>query len=133
MTIKDASVLVGTTLSGTGGTATGFLDGGDSVGIHNVALDDSSEFINQTGLQFTTKAPKVLASAPNGYTQRRCTVVIQRPLALDNDGRTVNTLRMELAVDIETTAAEVSSLLELGAQVLFDSDYSDFWQNSGTA
>lgn len=130
MTIKDASVLVGTTLSGSGGTATTFLDGGDDADSHSVTLNDSSEFVDQTDLAFSTKRPKVQAAAPNGYTQRRCSFVIQRPLALDNGNRTVNTVRVEFAVDIETTSSEVDSLRELAAQVVFDSDYDGFWHNS---
>jgi hypothetical protein len=132
MTIKDASVDVGTTISTSGGTATTFLDSGDGPDSHQVTLDDSSEFINATTVSFSVKRPKVQTLAPNGYTQKRSTVVIQRPLALDNGNRTVNTFRLELAVDIETTAAEIDSLRELASQICFDSDYDEFWQNLST-
>lgn len=132
MTIKDASVDVGTTISTSGGTATTFLDGGDDLDSHQVTLDDSSEFIDATSVSFTVKRPKVQVTAPNGYTQKRASVVIGRPLALDNDNRTVNTFRLELAVDPETTSAEIASLRELAAQVVFGSDFTDFWTNLST-
>lgn len=132
MTIKDASVDVGTTISTSGGTATTFLDGGDDLDSHQVTLNDSSEFIDATSISFTVKRPKVQVTAPNGYTQKRASVVIGRPLALENDNRTVNTFRLELAVDPETTAAEIASLRELTAQVVFGSAFTDFWTNLST-
>lgn len=133
MSLSAASILVGTTLAGTGGTATTFKTLGNTLTQHNLLLDDGSEFINQTELDFTIKSPKVDTSAPNGYTQQRMTCVIKRPLALDNGNRTVNTVRIEISVDHEATASEIDSLRELAAQVVFDADYDDFWQSMSLA
>lgn len=130
MSLKTASVLKDGTVATTGGTATGFIDKGTSnqgstwTGI----LDDGSEFLNQSSVAFTVRDPRVQASAPNGYTQSRNSVVLKVPLALDNGGYTVNTLRMELSCDHEATDAEIQSMLVYGAQFLCDSDMSDFWK-----
>lgn len=128
MTIQALSVAVGATLAPTGGTATGVISKGQSLDSHVTVLNDSSAFIDQTLIAFSIKDPKVSSSAPNGYTQARSSVKISVPLDLDNGNRTVNTLSISLSVDPETTAAEIQALLVLGAQLLFDSDCSDFWK-----
>jgi hypothetical protein len=54
-------------------------------------------------------------------------------LALDNGNRTVNTFTLSLSVDPETTDAEIESMLVLAAQLLHDSDFSDFWKKQSLA
>jgi hypothetical protein len=129
MSLKTASVLKDGTVATTGGTATTFIDKGTSpqcnswVGI----LDDGSEFLAQSSATFTVKDPKVQSSAPNGYTQARSSVVLKVPLALDNGEYTLNTIKIELAVDHETTAAEIATMKVYAAQFLQDSDFTEFW------
>lgn len=128
MGIQTSSVNIDGTVSTSGGTATGMIAKGNTLNEIQVILDDSSEFVEQTKIDFQVKEPVVKPSAPNGYTQARNTVRIYVPLALDNGNVTVNTLELKLSCDHETTEAEVQSLLVLGAQLLSDSDYSDFWK-----
>jgi hypothetical protein len=128
MSIASASVNIDGTSSTTGGTDTGMVDQGGDLLQHQVILDDSSEFIDQTSMLFSITPPKPSSTAPNGYTQKRCKVIAQVPLALDNGNYTVNTLRLELACDPETTDSEIQSMLILGGQLLSDSDFSDFWK-----
>lgn len=129
MSIKTASVLVDGTVATTGGTATTLIDKGSSTKNNWVGiLNDSSEFLNQTTVTFSIREPRVDSGAPNGYTQARSEVVVHVPLALDNGSYTRNTLRLSVAVDHETTDAEIESILVLGAQLLADSDFSDFFK-----
>lgn len=128
MTILNASILVDGTVATTGGTATTFVSKGNTLNAHSAIVDDSSEFIAQSTCNFSIKDPKVSVSSPNGYTQARNTVKFNVPLALDNGNYTVNTLTIQLSVDPETTDAEIESMLVFGAQLLHDSDYSDFWK-----
>lgn len=128
MSINSASVLVDGTVATTGGTATDLLLKNQS-GLEVVTiLDDSSEFILNKKITFSVKEPKVSAGAPNGYTQQRCNAVLQVPRILDNGNRTVDTLRIELACDHETSDAEIQSMLVTGAQLLHRADFSAFWK-----
>lgn len=133
MSIASSSILVDGTVATTGGTATGVLTKGGTLNETKVILDDSSEFIAQTSVSFVVKDPKVSASSPNGYTQARSSVKVSVPLALDNGNQTVNTINIILSVDPETTDAEIASLLVLSAQLLADSDFSDFWKKQSLA
>lgn len=128
MAIETSSILYDGTVATTGGTATGVITKGGTLNQLNVILDDSSEFIDQTKVEFTVREPVVNPSAPNGYTQARSAVRMLIPLSLDNTNRTVNSLKIELSVDHETTDAEIQSMLVAGAQFLHDSDFSDFWK-----
>jgi len=127
MSISTASILVDGTVATTGGTATTMIDKGSSLDSKKVILDDSSEFINATTIDFSIKDPKVNSGSPNGYTQARSSVKLSVPLGLDNSNRTVNTMTLSLSVDPETTDAEIGSMLVLGAQLLHDSDFTEFW------
>jgi len=128
MAIETSSILYDGTVATTGGTATGVITKGGTLNQLNVILDNSAEFINQTKIEFTVREPVVNPSAPNGYTQARSAVRMLAPLSLDNTNRTINSLKIELSVDHETTDAEIQSYLVAGAQFLVDSDFSDFWK-----
>lgn len=127
MTISASSIAIGTAISVTGGTATGVISKGDSLNKHIVVLDDSSSFADQTTFTFNVKEPKVSITAPAGYTQARNSVVISRPLTLANGARTMNSVKIELAVDSETTDAQRDALRELAAQAIFDTDFDQYW------
>jgi len=122
-----ASVNVDGTVATTGGTATSFKSLGNTINQHNLVLDDGSEFEARTLLEASVKTPKVSASAPNGYTQARNTMLLKVPLALDNGLVTVNTVKIEIASDIEMTDAERLSMRVLAAQLIHDSEFVDFW------
>ncbi len=128
MAISTSSILVDGTVATTGGTATSVIQKGNTLDQVVVVLDDGSEFINQTTVTFSIKDPKVNTGAPNGYTQARSNAKITKPLALDNGNRTVNSVNIQLSVDHETTDAEIQNLLVTAAQLLVDSDFSDFWK-----
>lgn len=128
MSLSTASVLKDGTVATTGGTATTFIEKGSSLNYWEGIFDDSSEFISQSSISCTVKDPKVNSGSPNGYTQARSSITVKVPLLLDNGSYTVNTLRLELAVDHETTDAEIQSMLVYGAQLFHDTDFSDFWK-----
>ncbi len=128
MSITNMAVNVGGTSSVTGGTSTSYLAKGTTLDRRTLILDDNSDYVDQTKVEFSIKDPKVSAGAPNGYTQARSNVYVQVPLALDNGNRTINSLRIELSVDPETSDAEISAMLEEGAQILYQTALRDFWQ-----
>lgn len=132
MTIQSSSVNIDGTVATTGGTATTMLNKGGTLNERRCVLDDGSEFINETKLEFTVRDPVVNSGAPNGYTQARSIVKVLEPLLLDNGSYTTNKLEISLSVDPETTDAEVESMLVLGAQLLHDADFSEFWKKQST-
>lgn len=131
MSIKNASVLLDGTVATTGGTATP-VTVRSSNGPVKAFLDDGSEFAVRKDLEFSVKEPKPSESAPNGYTQAREVFILKVPLLLDNGKITVNTLKIEMATDVETTDAERLTMRSLGAQALSDSDFTGFWDDQAT-
>jgi hypothetical protein len=127
MSISNASVLTGATVAPSGGTALAF----SSTGIRNntntlyVAADLDQR--TRRKIVCTVKEPKVSSTAPNGYTQSRSIAIAKFPLTLDNGLVTVNTLKIELATDVETSAAELAEYKSIGAQILCDADFDDFF------
>lgn len=133
MTIANSSVLVDGTVAFSAGTATTVKELGRDLGQLNTYLDDGAAFAARTEIQFSTKEPKVSANSPGGYTQARSTARLLKPKTLASGRRTVNSARLELSVDPETTAAEIESLLVLIAQLAKDSDFADFWKKQSVA
>jgi len=129
MSIASSALLEGSTIAASGGTSVNLLvRGGDFTSVKTI-LDDSSSFLEQTRVDFTTRAPNVNTGAPNGYTQIRNSVKIAKPKVLLNGNSTLNTITVSLGCDVETSIAEKGELLKLIAQVLTDASFDDFWQS----
>lgn len=129
MSLNNASVLSGTTVSATGGTPLAFSSLGSNGSINPLYATDDTDVRTQRSIICGTKAPKISASAPNGYTQQRSSLTVKIPLVLDNGESTVNTIRIEMSSDVETTDAEKAELRNIAAQTLFDTDFTEFWDN----
>lgn len=126
MTISAGSILKDPTISPSGGTAQSFSSLGGTLERKNVYFD-GTQFGSRVEAEFTVKPPRVSASAPNGYTQARETVLIKSPLALDNGNTTINTISITMAADIELTDAENLTMRKYAAQILTDTEFSEFW------
>jgi len=83
----------------------------------------------RASLEFKVSRPQVRASAPNGYTQQRCRVRFKQPILLANGEITVNTTSVEVAYDIEASAAQKKLLVDIPVQVQFDSESSTFFSD----
>jgi hypothetical protein len=88
-----------------------------------------TNYLTKRTYEFSVKDAKPSSTAPNGYTQQRATCVFKAPFILDNGNRTVNTVRIEFACDIELTVAEKYELLLQASQLLGDTDFQGFWTN----
>lgn len=128
MSIATASILKDGTVSATGGTAAPFQSLGSTLQEHKCAFD-GDDIRTRSECVFSTKPPTVKGDAPNGYSQARNTAFIKVPLVLDNGSITVNTVQISLARDVETSPAEIQTMLSYAAQVLTDSDFTDFWED----
>jgi hypothetical protein len=135
MSIETASILSGATVSATGGTAQSVQSMSESVGTHEAFIfpSGSDQIQERELLSFNVKQPKANAQSPNGYTQGRRKVLLKIP-RFDVDGVlvTYDTLSIELATDVKTTDTEVGDMIARGSQLLFDSDFSEFWKHLST-
>lgn len=130
MSLRDSSINVDGTVATTGGTATTLKSKGNTLDRHDLLLDDGSTLGGQTVVSASVKSPKVSAGAPSGYTQARNTMYVKVPFTVPSTSLlTSQTIRMEIATDIETTDAQKLSLRVLAAQLLADSDYTAFWDD----
>lgn len=131
MPIKDSSVNIGaTSISATGGVATSLEHMYDDSGKLVTSLG-TGDLLAQTKVEFSRTEMQKSATSPSGYTQPRSTLVVKRPKVLLNEQITMNTVRLTLATDVETTDAEKEDLVRVVAQMLGLPDYSRFW-NAGS-
>lgn len=129
MSLTNASVLVGPTITASGGTALALSSLGQNGNRVSLVATADTDFRTRRTMDLTAKTPNSNVSSPNGYTQARPSVLIKAPIVLANGKTTVNTLRIEMAYDVETSQAQIGALMELGAQSLFDSDFTSFWKS----
>lgn len=124
MSLSNASTLTGATISASGGTAVTWATLG-LVGNKNIiVVPADTDFRVRRQIDVTVKQPSVQASAPNGYTQARVTAFYKKPILLANGKITVNTVKVEVAYDVESTAAQIQDMLDTGAQFMFDADFT---------
>jgi hypothetical protein len=128
MTISALSLLEdASSMSVTGGTAVDYDE--DSVevqnGVHVADMDKA--FTVRPHLTLRARNPQLQADGTYSKGKRWYTLVIPKTLA---DGTTAfNLIRIEEEVHPETTEAEQLNLELQGAQLLSDSDLSDFRLN----
>lgn len=124
MSLSAVTTLTGSTIAGTGGTAVNWSKMGQVGNKVTLAVTSDPDLRSRRTMDVVAKQPSVSNGAPNGYTQARVTKVYKQPLVLENGSQTVNTVRLEIAYDVETSAAELQELLDQGAQMAFNSDLS---------
>lgn len=130
MSLATASILSGATVTPSGGTALAFEGEGIQNGSHLIFASDDTDYRTRREIVCSPKKPKPLSTAPNGFTQSRNTVVIKLPLTLDNGLVTTQTWTISQSVDVESTDAENQEGRAIAAQVLVDSDFAAFWDDS---
>lgn len=130
MSVQNATLLIGGTVSATGGTSTAFVPNGAQVN-SGVQVVDSTDSNAVTRASITCQNVKIPAIDPTtgkypGKIRRRGTVT--RPKVL-SDGRVVFQLaRIEIEYHPEASDAEITALMSQGAQLLCDSDFTSFWK-----
>jgi hypothetical protein len=129
MSLSNASVSTGATIAPSGGSALAFEGAGARGNTHTIFVPADANLLTRRSIVTTVREPKPLASAPNGYSQARCSYVFKSPLALDNGLTTVNTVRIEFSYDSETTSAEIEELRIIAAQICSDADFAGAVKN----
>jgi hypothetical protein len=130
MGIRTSSIALGATFSPTGGTATAFstLSSNDQ-SIKGFLAESGVTPLTRKEVTFEGKPSRANASSPGGYTQGRASAKLAVPKVLANLARTVNTMKVELSVDPETTDAEVTAMKSAMINLINDTDFSQLWLN----
>lgn len=121
MPLKGMTILEGTTLSASGGTAKTLSLTGKQVptGV-NVADLSVADFRVRPNVDFRYREPINVGGGT--YSKDKSSVVVRRP-KLKSDGTVViNLIRIECEVDPESTAAERALLWTDGGQICSDAD-----------
>lgn len=121
-----------TATSPTGGTEVNFTSDGVEVagGLHLAAA--SQPFITRQNITVKTRNPKLLADG--SYTKAKREVLFVSPMVLAVTGKTVfNLVRIEVEYHPEITDANLTDLLSMGSQVLYDADFTSFLKTGSLA
>lgn len=130
MGATNATLLVGATVAATGGTSIAFTPNGSPVtgGIQIVDATNTNA-VTRASITIRTIKQAVLDVATGlfvGKVKRQAQLV--RP-KITASGRVVFPLvRIEVEYSPESTDAEVTALLNEGAQLLVDADFANFWK-----
>jgi len=106
-----------TTVAASGGTDVTLVSLGIQGNKNPLIFSTDTNLATRRLAEFSVKQPAVSTSAPGGYTQARNTILVKFPKTLSNGSITVNTAKMELAYDPQTTQAEVETYCETIAQM----------------
>lgn len=130
MSLKDASIMTApTSFTVNGGSALAFSELYSSGEKVTIGVSADTDLRLRRTMDAHIYQPKPNSGAPNGYTQGRAKVVFKSPLLLDNGAITVNTVKVEVAFDVETTDAERTELCDIGGQIFIDSDFRALLKN----
>lgn len=130
MSLSNAAVVTApSSIAPTGGTTLTFSSFGTSPGGIVIAVPADTDSRLRRSITFTVTPPRPAPTSPSGYTQQRCKAIFKRPIITASGKYTVNTLEVSLATDVEATDAVKQEILDIGAQLLFDSDFIQFWKS----
>lgn len=133
MGLTNCSILAGNTIAVSGGTARPLTVSGESVP-NGIKLRDLSvsDLRIQPTLVFSTTMPTVDSSGK--YTGRfKSKAVYVEPFVQADGTMSFDVIRIERSVSPERPAAQVAAFNNVGAQLLFDADFTAFWASGSVA
>lgn len=133
MSLKTAVVKTGATHAPTGGSDLTFSDFGTVGNVVNLSVPADTDMRLRRTITGSFKAPRVNTSSPNGYTQARAVLTFKKPKLLANGKITVNSIQVSISYDWEATAAEKQELLDVAAQMAYDSDFTSYFKDLNPA
>lgn len=98
--------------------------------IEVMVVDDPQ--LTRRSASFLVKPSRIDEDAPSGYTQNRNSVLVRVPITLSNGKTTVNTAKVEIATDIETSDAQRLELRYMVGQILSGAGFALFWDKQAT-
>lgn len=132
MSVQNASINAGATISAAGGTAVNYTPNGITIQ-NGVQLIDAAitDYRIRPTLTLKVKAP--VLGKDMVYSKDRKSMLLVEPILLASGKVVFNLLRIEREVHPETTAANALSFNTKGAQLLADADFTNFWSAGSIA
>lgn len=130
MSVQNATLLVGGTVAATGGVSTMFVPNGASV-TGGIQIVDSSNnnAVTRASLTCRTIKQATLNTATGTFDGKiKRQVQLVRPKILASGKVQFPLIRIEMEFSPENTDAEISALLNEGAQLCVDADFTSFWK-----
>lgn len=130
MGLQNATLLVGGTVSASGGTSTAFVPNGASVtGGLQVVDSTNTNAVTRASITFRTIKQAVLDYVSGLFTGKiKRQIQLVRPKVLSSGRVVFPLIRIELEFHPDNSDGEISALLNEGAQLLVDSDFISFWK-----
>lgn len=127
MPIQNSTLLSGATLSAAGGTPFTLTVDGTQVksGVH-VADASVADFKTRPNATFKARMPS--KKADGSYQKGKNSVTFVRPKVLANGVVDYPLVRIDVEYSAESTDAEIIALMNQGAQLLFDADFTSFFK-----
>jgi hypothetical protein len=125
MPLNGAIVKKTGTNSVTGGTDVTFTSDGQTIqnGLHLINAADT-DYRTRASITAKYRQP----SLTNGvYSKDKKSLTLQMPILLESGVTVFNLIRIEREIHPETTAADALEFNIQGAQLLFDTDFTNFW------
>lgn len=120
------TILKGGTPSVTGGTSQTFTPG-PAVIVGGVVLQDTSVADFRIRPQLTVKAKLPALVSDGSYTKQKNSVTLSLPQILASGKTVFNLVRIEVEVHPELSSVNAAELRYNAAQLLYDTDLSNFW------
>lgn len=115
-----------TTVAASGGTDVTLVSLGIQGNKNTLNFSTDTNLATRRLVEFSVKAPAANDAAIGGYNQARNTILLKSPKVLSNLAITVNTVKIEVSYDPQTTQAEVEQLCETAAQMLGTAAFMSF-------
>lgn len=121
------TILAGATLSATGGTSKTYTPDGVTI-VGGAHLSDASVTDFRVRPTISAKAKMPSLAPDGGWSKGKYSLTHSVPMTTASGKVVFNLVRVELEVHPELSAADALELRNKGAQLLFDSDLTNFWQ-----
>jgi hypothetical protein len=126
MTVQNASINTGSTVSSTGGTAVTYGPNGQTVSNGIVIVDTAAEsFLTQAKITLSSKLPTV--KTDGSMTKLKRKAILVEPFVDSKGVLQYDLIRIEREVHPESSAAKALDFNVKGAQLLTDADFTAFW------
>jgi len=126
MGLQTASILTGTTVSATGGTAQTFGSNGKEVN-SGIQLIDTAVTDFRTRPTLTAKTADPVQLPDGSLTKDKRVITYAEPFVDTKGVIQYDYIRIERRVHPESSAAKAVELLKKGAQFCFDTDFTSYW------
>lgn len=126
MAVQNASILAGATIAPSGGSAITYSPNGQTIQ-NGVQLIDAAVTDYRIRPTVTLKVKNPVLDSNSVYSKDRKSILLVEPIILASGKVVFNLLRIEREIHPETSAANAFGFNTKGAQLLTDSDFTNFW------